>query len=549
MATAAAVAAAAVGTKETAGVPAVASQESTLDSEQQQPPKEAEQPQPSVEKEPEKDIRVSVQLEGVELLLLDDLRASVVPLVQARLSVRQLRGDLRRQRVVVYSRDMLCGFDFLNVKSGTWEPFIEQLTITTVYRRDLALERKLLLQQQKQQGSGGGTATDDQWSNTKAARAILISSYSPFLVNLTPQLCRLLAWFVPYLLQHIQGVSRGSSINSGGDASNRTSPLSGVFLEREGPASSSGGDAWADRRATVGSSAVHAIEAAAESYVAHVAAAVAAAQQQQTNEAPYRYLNLTGECLYAFTLASQQQQQRQHQRTQPQQRQRKQKDAETDSQEATGRVMVLAVGGSASQPLEALMEGRTAEASRSAQTRQKVLLAFCPPVSFVQQVADVLPEAPISTIIRSLLLTRDPAATINFLVESHSAALRQQQQLEPKVDPGSPLPPGMQAVLVDVMKSRCVTLLQPMGSLARTPPSGLASQLQQQQQHQRTAKPISGLGETRDKNRVAPGMPFRDGGALQSGGNTTTGRTLGSPLQQQQQLAGRRDTVPALSGS
>lgn len=566
---------------------------------QQEPTCPVDEHQQDSELALEQDVRVSVQLAGVELLLLDDLRASVVPLLQLQLSVGQLRGRVSGRHLVLSLIDLRSSCSFLNVKSGTWEPFIEQLELTVVYRRDLVLEQKLnLAHQQRLTGNSSSSgaagspaaaaaaaAAPDQWTDSKAARALLISSYSSFLLNLTPQLCRLLSWFVPYLVQHLQeGPTKGTVSSLPSRTASIGASGTGTQDSRypEGsPESDDARKSWqaSSTPAPFSPLSKSAVAAAARGYAADAAAAVAAAQQQQSSGAPFRYLNLTGEFLYAFTLVSEQPQQGQHQQ-QPQQQPQQQKQQhrqltqqqqhehsqseqqmlreeaeEAEESETTGAVMVLQVGGSKSLPLEALMEGKTAESSRTAERRQQVFFSTCVPVTTVQQASEVLPHVPRTELLRSLLLTRDAQRTIGeFLDAEHtqpaavpSADETKQQKLQryPRRCVG-PFPQGMQAVLVEAMKSHSVSLLLPQCTQEEqeVPPPPL--------QQQRTARPVSSLEEMRSKSKF--------GAAHVTGGGDTllpesiplgATRTLASPMKQQQMQgsSGAEGTPSAASGN
>ncbi|OEH79653.1 vacuolar protein sorting-associated protein 13c isoform related protein [Cyclospora cayetanensis] len=311
-----------------------------------------------------RDVRVSVELAGIDLLLLDDLRASVLPLVQARLAIRQLTARILHRRITVALKDLQCGCDFLN---------------------------------------------------------------------------------------HIhQGPSKDESLSRSASNLSNTTPLSGRDAHndiRERRISSRGADPWSDHK-----------------------------EQQRPQDGS--------------------------------------SSTSTLHTETTGGVMVLQQGGSTSLPLEALMKGQTAEDSRSAHTRQQVFLAFCPPVAVLQQVREVLPQAVPAAILRSLLLTGDPARTVNDLLASNNPPCSEQEQQQEEACIGA-FPRGMQAVLVDAMKSRCVSLLQP---------------LQQRQHPQRTSWYSSGVGEAREHVRAAP----QSGKPLQKMPPTPlpATRTLGSPVKQ-----------------
>ncbi|CDI73730.1 Vacuolar protein sorting-associated protein 13 family protein, related [Eimeria praecox] len=314
----------------------------------------------------ERTAKISLCLEGAQLLLLDDLRSSVMPVLQLRLAAGGLVFDITAAQLQVALRDFSCGLDYLNAKAGCWEPFIEKLDVTAVYRRDYAEEKQQLLQrQQAQVGALELPPGEDPWGSFKAARTLMLHSQSPFWLNCTPQLCELFAWFLPYLLAHLteggvpsldqkgsrEGpnrrclspatVSRSSSAAASGlsppvlqvegdaaqdDTGSREGPnrrcLSPATVSRSSSAAAAGlsppvlqveGDAAQDdtvelhkdicarlARSCSEGEAASAAAAAAAAAVAATAAAVASKGREA--EAAFRYLNLTGECLYAFTM-------------------------------------------------------------------------------------------------------------------------------------------------------------------------------------------------------------------------------------------------------
>lgn len=81
-------------------------------------------------------MKVDVKLQGVQLLLLDDLRASVVPLLRLRLAVTSIAIEKSAKQLSLRLKELYSGIDYLNHRIGSWEPFIERFTVSATYRFD-----------------------------------------------------------------------------------------------------------------------------------------------------------------------------------------------------------------------------------------------------------------------------------------------------------------------------------------------------------------------------------------------------------------------------
>ncbi|KEP60384.1 UNVERIFIED_CONTAM: hypothetical protein HHA_291180 [Hammondia hammondi] len=557
-------------------------------------------------------LKVDVKLHGVHLLLLDDLRASVVPLVRMRLSVASILVEKNSQQFLLRLKDLHCGFDYLNHRMGSWEPFVERFCITAIYRFDYEEAERTRLQQQLQSrptppssvlsptlssspnppavpaaqaptgagdkargeaaGSAGpATGIEDPWRSFKAVKTYLVTSTSPLWANVTPELCKLLAWFVPYLAAHLGDLGKATERGCSAEECCRS-----VEEERDDEGSVRGEDASRPRRQSVrleardrslfatglapDSKDGRASDEAPRRLVGRLESKTGDADTEEDrsgvwgrrseggtrerrteddarSNAAFRYVNLSGNCLYAFTLietkgrstadqaqsvvgpsivrlASRQRTglalSRLASRTQetPLDRQGT-SEAPTNAstgvgtkpQQTVGVLVLLQPTGTAT-PLDDLTQGLTEEASRRARRRQRVYLARCPPVGAVARLCAMFPDVPRAAILRNLNVTQDVAATANaFLLRSHvrsggdassassarggpvRAPDEEDSGLRPKlawdISPAEigPFPRGMLAVAVDIMRNCCVTLLPPFSYAGDSPQTGAQSAL------------------------------------------------------------------------
>ncbi|PFH31994.1 hypothetical protein BESB_019350 [Besnoitia besnoiti] len=349
-------------------------------------------------------LKVDIKLQGVHLLLLDDLRASVVPLVRLRLSVASILIEKNAQQFLLRLKDFNCGLDYLNHRIGSWEPFVERFCITAIYRFDYEEAERTRLQQQLQNkatppsaptaaapapptpasqpsvsattaavhsiassastaiaaaggdrpraaaepatsgGSGTLAGVEDPWRSFKAVKTYLVTSTSPLWLNVTPELCKLLTWFVPYLAVHLGDLSRATE-RGGGELEERdraeddesaleglAPSLSRLSAEAAGlsppeeknrdPADVAGATAGAGEAADDPRGVTQEVKTVRYAPATRGRRAeddgAAPLRRQETSRgekkrsadgddlsksnAAFRYINLSGNCLYAFTL-------------------------------------------------------------------------------------------------------------------------------------------------------------------------------------------------------------------------------------------------------
>ncbi|CBZ51235.1 hypothetical protein NCLIV_043020 [Neospora caninum Liverpool] len=469
-------------------------------------------------------LKVDVKLHGVHLLLLDDLRASVVPLVRMRLSVASILIEKNVQQFLLRLKDLHCGFDYLNHRMGSWEPFVERFCVTAIYRFDYEEAERTRQQLQSKTtapssalspslspslssspntpalptsaasaAAGPATGIEDPWRSFKAVKTYLVTSTSPLWLNVTPELCKLLAWFVPYLAAHLGDVGQATERGRRDErlrsieepASEGTSRQArpprpdgrdgGLFATGVAPdeskdehlASSARAAEDADTRPTYGRAgeAKQTEPDRPEDERGFWKPGEARDREARNGEddtksnAAFRYVNLSGNCLYAFTLietkgraaadaaqpqsvvgpsiarmASRHRQlssffrpaslptafERKTTREMPAAASASNAGLGTKAQQTVGVLVLLQPTGTA-MPLDDLTQGLTEEASRRARRRQRVYLARCPPVGAVDRLCAMFPDVPRAAILRNLNMTQDVAATANaFLVRSQA---------------------------------------------------------------------------------------------------------------------------------
>lgn len=205
--------------------------------------------------------RFELQLDRIDVLILDDLSATIRPILKTAFQMQQTTLHLNPE---VFHFTLL-GFetriDYFSPKIGDWEPFVEQFNVSLTYRsvnrphetnkpREDAIvpivvdESRADKQQQLQYASQslpkyphlpghshiaaqavfrqpqspgikiGRSAAPQKapvalsWSaRFTPTTTVSIYSLSPVLINITPQLCHLLVWFVPTLSGYLTATS------------------------------------------------------------------------------------------------------------------------------------------------------------------------------------------------------------------------------------------------------------------------------------------------------------------------------------------------------
>ncbi|CEL96788.1 unnamed protein product [Vitrella brassicaformis CCMP3155] len=177
-------------------------------------------------------VLVDVCVKGANCSLLDDLRPTVVPVVRLNVAIGSVRTVLDPSAMTVSLSDLATKIEYLNPRVGEWEPFLERSRINLVYKnyknkpppldsvgrgtRPAAVPKSRCPppiaaggQDTKASGSSSSSSSSaskkakDPWEGFNPKTLVKLGSPAPLWINVTPQLCQLMIWFVPYLLQNL----------------------------------------------------------------------------------------------------------------------------------------------------------------------------------------------------------------------------------------------------------------------------------------------------------------------------------------------------------
>lgn len=207
----------------------------------------------------------------IDIVILDDLRATICPILRTAIEIDSLKVHMNPKQFHSSLLGLRTRVDYLSPKIGDWEPFIEKFNVSFSYRTIYKIneyptsdksQSKVVIQSpprspskltprtvpqsslpkyphvpgqhhisaQNVYGTGGmsiGTSRGTRinantrtphsapdWSQFIPDTSVSIFSLSPLWVNVTPQLCQLLIWFVPTLSGYVTAATLVTSIDS-----------------------------------------------------------------------------------------------------------------------------------------------------------------------------------------------------------------------------------------------------------------------------------------------------------------------------------------------
>uniref|UniRef100_A0A3B0MVM0 N-terminal region of Chorein, a TM vesicle-mediated sorter, putative n=1 Tax=Theileria annulata TaxID=5874 RepID=A0A3B0MVM0_THEAN len=152
-------------------------------------------------------LTLSFDIKGIEMMFYDDLKKSIVPLVKFTVESEKLEIinlPIEKRYSLIRCN---CHLYYFNTNVGDWEPFIEKFIFNLEYITnptgnsvDLIKKNRLSSQINKP-----NRVTDDNtWKDFVAEYQLKITCNNNLLVNITPNLCQLLQYFLPILKSNLQ---------------------------------------------------------------------------------------------------------------------------------------------------------------------------------------------------------------------------------------------------------------------------------------------------------------------------------------------------------
>eukprot|EP00375_Theileria_parva_P000124 XP_762793.1 hypothetical protein [Theileria parva strain Muguga] len=152
-------------------------------------------------------LTLSFDIKGIEMMFYDDLKKSIVPLVKFTVESEKLEIlnlPIEKRYSLIRCN---CHLYYFNTNVGDWEPFIEKFIFNLEYITNPTGKSTEMMKKNRitnQINKPNRVSDDNTWKDFVAEYQLKITCNSNLLVNITPNLCQLLQYFLPILKSNLQ---------------------------------------------------------------------------------------------------------------------------------------------------------------------------------------------------------------------------------------------------------------------------------------------------------------------------------------------------------
>ncbi|UKJ88692.2 hypothetical protein MACJ_001936 [Theileria orientalis] len=175
-------------------------------------------------------LTMSFDIKGLEMLFFDDLKKSIIPLVKLTLESEKLEIlnlPIEKRYSLIRCN---CHLYYFNTNVGDWEPFIEKFIFNLEYitnptgngvsgsmNRRAGNQMANRITPQMDRMSGKRSSDDAIWKDFVSEYQLKITCNNNLMVNITPNFCQMLLYFLPILksnLLHPPFMNNPNNINA-----------------------------------------------------------------------------------------------------------------------------------------------------------------------------------------------------------------------------------------------------------------------------------------------------------------------------------------------
>ncbi|BAM40941.1 conserved hypothetical protein [Theileria orientalis strain Shintoku] len=155
-------------------------------------------------------LTMSFDIKGLEMLFFDDLKKSVIPLVKLTVESEKLEIlnlPIEKRYSLIRCN---CHLYYFNTNVGDWEPFIEKFIFNLEYitnptgngaRAGSQMQSRMSTQMERLAGKRG--SDDAIWKDFVSDYQLKVTCNSNLMVNITPNFCQMLLYFLPILKSNL----------------------------------------------------------------------------------------------------------------------------------------------------------------------------------------------------------------------------------------------------------------------------------------------------------------------------------------------------------